>query len=57
MTNITKLPAAPEKTQKPKLPALTLKNLTDYGLPEQLATPLYEAVTLMRAGRTRSWKP
>ena len=43
---------APEKIARPALPELKYEDLTSYGMPEELATPLYQAVTTMRGGES-----
>ena len=43
---------APKKIVRPVLPELKYEDLTSYGMPEELATPLYQAVTTMRGGES-----
>ena len=43
---------APKKIVRPALPELKYEDLTSYGMPEELATPLYQAVTTMRGGES-----
>ena len=43
---------APKKLVRPVLPELKYEDLTSYGMPAELATPLYQAVTTMRGGES-----
>lgn len=43
---------APKKPVRPVLPELQYEDLTNYGMPADLAVPLYQAVTTMRGGES-----
>ena len=53
-TTVVVQPAAPtpKKPVRPVLPELKYEDLTSYGMPAELATPLYQAVTTMRGGES-----